>query len=82
LRGPIHIKRDQLRVYMAYKEIFTSDAGKIVLEDLEAYCGMECYVEGNILATAKNAFQRDFLVRIKEMVRRAEGPIEFIDEEK
>jgi len=63
---------------MAYKEIFTSDAGKIVLEDLEAYCGMECYVEGNILATAKNAFQRDFLVRIKEMVRRAEGPIEFI----
>ena len=80
--SPTYVKKDYLPVYVAYKEVFTSEAGKIVLEDLEAYCGMECYVEGNILATAKNAFQRDFLVRIREMVRRAEGPIEFIDEEK
>jgi len=79
-REPIQVKKEQLVRYMAYRECFESDAGKIVLQDLEDEYGGQCFVPGDPDATLRKAYFRDFLDAIKEVVKRAEGSFEIIEE--
>ena len=62
------LTQDQIRVIRAYGEIFATDSGKIVLEDLEEAYGGECHVPGDHYETLNRSSKRDFLTRIKNMI--------------
>lgn len=82
----MRVTRSQLERFQRYSNVFSTDDGKWVLEDLEKYCGGECFVKGedgrtDLYATLYNAFNRDFLERIKHMLKVIEGPLEIEEDE-
>lgn len=72
-KEPLKVTQAQFEGYQKYRNTFSTGDGEWVLEDLEKYCEMECFVPGDLYATLRNAFNRDFLVRIKFMIKQAEG---------
>ena len=78
---PVFVNKAQMAMLLAYKEAFGSENGQMVLRDLEAFCGSYSHVPGDLYETLRRTYQRDFLIRIHEMVERADGPFELIDEE-
>lgn len=72
-REPLKVTQAQFERYRDYVEVFGTDAGKRVLEDLERDCKDGCYVKGDHYATLYISALRDFVDYIKGMMERAEG---------
>ena len=81
-RKPLRVNQAQLEMIQDYAITFTSPSGKRVLEDLEVSYGGECHVRGDLYETLDRTSKRDFLERIKEMLKRAEGGLEIEEEQK
>jgi hypothetical protein len=64
----LKIRRELVPIVQAYAATFETDSGKMVLADLEASYGGECYVRGDLYETLYRSFNRDLLERIKKMI--------------
>jgi hypothetical protein len=64
----VKIRRDLVPIVQAYAATFQTDSGKIVLADLEASYGGECYVRGDLYETLHRSSNRDLLERIKRLI--------------
>ena len=65
-------KHDRLDKAIAYKDLFASPAGKIVLEDLEKFCFKDAptFVVGDQYWTAHNEGRRLVILHIHEYLSR------------
>lgn len=66
----------QLEKIQAFKRLFTTDDGKIVLKDLESFCGfrrpMACESNPNSLQTHLNDGKRRVYLRIDSFINKKE----------
>jgi hypothetical protein len=68
----LKVSQTQFERIKDYVATFNTDAGQRVLEDLEAEYGGECHVRGNHYETLHRSSNRDFLERIKWLLKMAD----------
>jgi len=77
----LQLNTEQLKIVTAYKELFNSDHGKIVLKDLETSFDGDIFVKNDPYATHVRIGRRDVVLRIREMINRNFEPLRKEDED-
>jgi len=76
----LEITQEQMDVIRDYANTFNTDSGRRVLEDLrQSFCG-SCFVKGYPSETAYRCGLRDAVVKIGEMLKISELPVDVVEE--
>lgn len=76
----VELTKDQFEMVIQYASTFATESGKVVLEDLKkSFCG-ECYTKGDPYDSIYRLGQRDVVLKIAQMLRLSELPVDIVDE--
>jgi len=74
-RTSVDVDDEVGRMAAIYLEVFSSPGGRLVLEDLQkSFADRRSFVEGDPHATSFREGQRDVLLAIMDLMRRARDP--------